>query len=253
MKEARFLVEFQEIASELVAPAAQAGRKSKTEHADASAPEALSLADFSTSSGFETVELMIAPNPGQPARPLRRIASGGELSRIMLALKTILAQADRVSVLVFDEIDANVGGRMGSIIGEKLRTLASIHQVLCITHLPQIAAFADRHLTIRKATSKNDTLTTVTVMEGEGAGAGVGGDDFGESALRRRRWRRAQELLETAGAGSRRAGAESGGRFPEFAIHRGYSMVRALPQWRRSGRTKRPAARSARTVLGGLP
>ena len=106
-------------------------------------------------------------NPGQPARPLRRIASGGELSRVMLALKGILAQADRVSVLVFDEIDANVGGRMGTVIGEKLRSLAEVHQVLCITHLPQIAAFADRHLTIRKQTQKGETVTTVTLMEGE--------------------------------------------------------------------------------------
>ncbi len=110
---------------------------------------------------------MIAPNPGQPARPLRRIASGGELSRVMLALKSILAQADRVSVLVFDEIDANVGGRMGTIIGEKLRALASVHQVLCITHLPQIAAFADRHLTIRKKTDAGETVTTVTVVDGD--------------------------------------------------------------------------------------
>jgi DNA repair protein RecN (Recombination protein N) len=123
--------------------------------------------DFSTASGLETVEFMIAPNPGQPARPLRRIASGGELSRVMLALKSILAQADRVSVLVFDEIDANVGGRMGTVIGEKLRDLAKIHQVLCITHLPQIASFADRHLTIRKTTNKNETTTTVAVMEGD--------------------------------------------------------------------------------------
>jgi DNA repair protein RecN (Recombination protein N) len=101
---------------------------------------------------------------------LRRIASGGELSRVMLGLKGILARrggADRVSVLVFDEIDANVGGRMGSVIGEKLRDLAGVHQVLCITHLPQIAAFADRHLTIRKATQKNETVTTVTLMDGE--------------------------------------------------------------------------------------
>lgn len=128
---------------------------------------ALSLSDFSTASGFETVEFMIAPNPGQPARPLRRIASGGELSRVMLALKSILAQADRVSVLVFDEIDANVGGRMGTVIGEKLRDLAKVHQVLCITHLPQIASFADRHLTIRKRTEGGESYTTVSVMDGE--------------------------------------------------------------------------------------
>ncbi len=122
---------------------------------------------FGGPSGRESVEFMIAPNPGQPARPLRKIASGGELSRVMLAIKSILAQADRVSVLVFDEIDANVGGRMGTVIGEKLRALSGVHQVLCITHLPQIAAFADRHLTIRKSVQKGESFTTVTVMQGD--------------------------------------------------------------------------------------
>ena len=181
MKEARFSVEFQTIASDLAPPAPQLNQKAKTENRKSPLDAApLSLADFSTASGLETAEFLIAPNPGQPARPLRRIASGGELSRIMLALKSILAQrgdaggiggGDRVAVLVFDEIDANVGGRMGTIIGEKLRTLASFHQVLCITHLPQIASFADRHLTIRKQTSGSpsagETITTVTVMDGE--------------------------------------------------------------------------------------
>jgi DNA repair protein RecN (Recombination protein N) len=103
-----------------------------------------------TPAGFDLVEFIAQTNPGQAAQPLRRIASGGELSRIMLALKGILAQSDRVSVLVFDEIDANVGGRLGSIIGNKLRSLAEHHQVLCITHLPQIASYADRHFTVRK-------------------------------------------------------------------------------------------------------
>jgi DNA repair protein RecN (Recombination protein N) len=163
MKEAKFVIEFQALQVLDDAPKKSAGK-----HAE---PAPLTVADFSTSSGMETVEFMIAPNPGQPARPLRRIASGGELSRVMLALKSITAQADRVSVLVFDEIDANVGGRMGTIIGEKLRDLAAIHQVLCITHLAQIAAFADRHLTIRKsitaAGAAADTATTVTVMDGE--------------------------------------------------------------------------------------
>jgi DNA repair protein RecN (Recombination protein N) len=118
-------------------------------------------------SGLETLEFMIAPNPGQPARPLRRIASGGELSRVMLGLKSILAQADRVSVLVFDEIDANVGGRMGTVIGEKLRALSKAHQVLCITHLPQIAAFADRHITVRKTQTGGQSFTTVEQLTGD--------------------------------------------------------------------------------------
>jgi len=118
-----------------------------------------------SSTGLETLEMLMRTNPGQPARPLRRIASGGELSRIMLALKTILADADRLSVLVFDEIDANIGGRMGTVIGQKMRQLAngSGHQVLCITHLPQIAAFAGRHLRIVKVvTGKGKTKSTAT-------------------------------------------------------------------------------------------
>ncbi|MCL2648837.1 MAG: DNA repair protein RecN [Phycisphaerales bacterium] len=189
MKEAEFKVEFMALTNDF---------------ASAQSPgTAVPGLDHSTSSGFEAVEFMIAPNPGQPARPLRRIASGGELSRVMLALKSILAQrggADRVSVLVFDEVDANVGGRMGSVIGKKLRALAAIHQVLCITHLPQIAAFADRHLTIRKATSKGQTTTTVTVMEGEARLAelaemtvGSGAKSLSETSLAQ-----AKELLEAA-------------------------------------------------------
>jgi DNA repair protein RecN (Recombination protein N) len=120
-----------------------------------------------TASGFDAIEFLVQTNPGQPPQPLRKIASGGELSRIMLALKGILASSDRVSVLVFDEIDANVGGRLGSIIGSKLRSLATHHQVLCITHLPQIASYADRHLTVRKEVTGDKTTTTVRPMEGD--------------------------------------------------------------------------------------
>ena len=117
--------------------------------------------------GFDQVEFIVQPNPGQLPQPLRKIASGGELSRIMLALKGILAQGDRVSVLVFDEIDSNVGGRLGSVIGGKLRDLAAHHQVLCITHLPQIASYADRHLTVRKTVEDGKTQTIVRVMQGQ--------------------------------------------------------------------------------------
>jgi DNA repair protein RecN (Recombination protein N) len=129
--------------------------------AGASADEA-----SATPSGFDQVEFIAQTNPGQLPQPLRKIASGGELSRIMLALKGILAQSDRISVLVFDEIDANVGGRLGSTIGSKLRQLAAHHQVLCITHLSQIASYADRHLTVRKEVVANETATTVRVMSG---------------------------------------------------------------------------------------
>jgi len=128
-------------------------------------------------SGLESLEMLVRTNPGQPARPLRKIASGGEMSRIMLALKSILAGSDRISVLVFDEIDANIGGRMGTVIGHKLRNLAhsrndgSTHQVLCITHLPQIAAFARRHLRIAKKIEgkgkSRRTCTVVSPLDGE--------------------------------------------------------------------------------------
>jgi len=120
-----------------------------------------------TASGFDQIEFLAQTNPGQPPQPLRKVASGGEMSRIMLALKGILASSDRVSVLVFDEIDANVGGRLGAVIGTKLQELAAHHQVLCITHLPQIACYADRHLTVRKQVDGDKTTTTVRAMEGE--------------------------------------------------------------------------------------
>jgi DNA repair protein RecN (Recombination protein N) len=119
-----------------------------------------------TASGFDQIEFIAQTNPGQLPQPLRKIASGGEMSRIMLALKSILAQSDRISVLVFDEIDSNVGGRLGSAIGNKLRTLAAHHQVLCITHLSQIASYADRHLTVRKEVVGDETATTVRVVGG---------------------------------------------------------------------------------------
>lgn len=115
----------------------------------------------SEASGFDRVEVLMQPNPGQALRPLRKIASGGELSRVMLAMKSILAQTDRISVLVFDEVDANIGGRLGTVIGGKLRKLAEHHQVLCITHLPQIAACAEHHLKISKTISEGQTRTTV--------------------------------------------------------------------------------------------
>ena len=150
-------------------------------------------------SGFDAIEFIAQTNPGQLAQPLRKIASGGELSRIMLGLKSILAQNDRISVLVFDEIDANVGGRLGSIIGNKLRGLAAHHQVLCITHLPQIASYADRHLTVRKSVSGNQTETTVRVMKGDERlqelAEMVGGPRVTETTRAQ-----AKELLESAQA-----------------------------------------------------
>jgi DNA repair protein RecN (Recombination protein N) len=148
-------------------------------------------------SGADAVEFIVQTNPGLAESPLRKIASGGELGRVMLALKSVLAAGDRVSVLVFDEIDANIGGRLGSVIGEKLRALASHHQVLCITHLPQIACYADRHITVRKESGTKETRTTVRPIEGderiEEIAEMIGGQRITSTTRAQ-----ARELLETA-------------------------------------------------------
>ncbi|MGO0060886.1 DNA repair protein RecN [Brevibacillus fluminis] len=112
-------------------------------------------------SGIDQVEFMIAPNPGEPLRPLAKIASGGELSRIMLAIKTILADKEQVGTLIFDEVDTGVSGRAAQAIAEKLAQVAQNRQVLCITHLPQVAALADAHFLIRKEVKDDVTETIV--------------------------------------------------------------------------------------------
>lgn len=114
-----------------------------------------------TATGIDSVEFLLAPNPGEPLKPLARIASGGETSRIMLALKTILSRADAVPILIFDEIDAGISGRSGQVVGEKLWALGQSHQVLCVTHLPQIAVLADTHFRVSKALSADRTTTQV--------------------------------------------------------------------------------------------
>ena len=117
--------------------------------------------------GIDSVEFLISLNPGEPPRPLSRIASGGEASRLMLAIKTILSTADQVPMLVFDEIDAGIGGRIGSVLGQKLWGLSRSHQVLCVTHLPQIASYADRHAKVTKLGSDERTVTSVKDLDGE--------------------------------------------------------------------------------------
>jgi DNA repair protein RecN (Recombination protein N) len=118
-------------------------------------------------SGLDRVELRIRTNAGDEPRPLRRIASGGEASRVMLAIKARLAGKGSVPTLVFDEVDANVGGRLGEAIGRRLRALARRYQVLCVTHLPQIAAFGERHLHVSKATHAGATVTSIAELQGE--------------------------------------------------------------------------------------
>jgi DNA repair protein RecN (Recombination protein N) len=117
--------------------------------------------------GAERVEFMLAPNPGVPAAPIRDAASGGELSRVMLALMTV-AGAGESRTLVFDEVDAGVGGQTARAVGERLRALADTRQVLCITHLPQIAALASAHFRIEKSADTDTALTTVEALEGDG-------------------------------------------------------------------------------------
>ena len=117
--------------------------------------------------GVDSVEFLISLNPGEPPRPLARIASGGEASRLMLAIKTILSTADQVPILVFDEVDAGLGGRVGSVLGEKLWSLSRGHQVLCVTHLPQVASYADHHGKVTKRASHDRTVTSVEVLDGE--------------------------------------------------------------------------------------
>jgi len=119
-------------------------------------------------SGIDQLELMLMANPGEPSRPLRKVASGGEMSRTMLALKTVLSAHDPVRTLVvFDEIDANVGGRIGDVLGQKLAALGASHQVLCVTHLPQVASYAAHQWTIRKTTTAKKTATTITALTTE--------------------------------------------------------------------------------------
>ncbi|HSQ18531.1 MAG TPA: DNA repair protein RecN [Anaerolineales bacterium] len=117
--------------------------------------------------GLETVEFLVAPNPGEGLKPLVKIASGGETSRLMLAIKNVLARADQVPTLIFDEIDQGIGGRVGSVVGRKLWDLARQHQVLCVTHLPQLAAFGEQHLQVQKLVLEGRTVTQVESLSGE--------------------------------------------------------------------------------------
>src|SRR5207244_437426 len=110
----------------------------------------LSALDEPRPSGLDSVELLFSPNPGEPLKPLRAIASSGEISRLMLAIKSALAEHDAISLLVFDEIDTNVGGEIAHAVGAKMRTLGRDHQVICITHLPQVAAAGSSQFVVPK-------------------------------------------------------------------------------------------------------
>jgi DNA repair protein RecN (Recombination protein N) len=156
----------------------------------------LEARDELAATGAERVEFLLAPNPGVPAAPIRDAASGGELSRVMLALMTV-AGAGESRTLVFDEVDAGVGGQTARAVGERLRALADARQVLCITHLPQIAALAITHFRIEKSAETDTALTTVEALEGDGVVAELCrmlGAEASDKAARRH----AEELLAAA-------------------------------------------------------
>jgi len=116
-------------------------------------------------SGFDSVDFQFAPNPGEPPRPLRAIASSGEMARVMLALKSVLADEDEIPVLVFDEVDANVAGETAHAVGEKMKQIAQRRQVLCITHLAPVAAHADAHYVVTKQLRAGRTVSEIRLLE----------------------------------------------------------------------------------------
>jgi DNA repair protein RecN (Recombination protein N) len=145
--------------------------------------------------GFDRIEFMLSTNVGEELKPLSKVASGGELSRIMLALKTILARKGSVETVIFDEVDSGIGGATAELVGEKLRSLAAYHQILCITHLPQIAGKGETHFLVRKVVAEKRTTTTISQLDEEERVTEIarllGGKTVSESALAH-----AREILE---------------------------------------------------------
>jgi DNA repair protein RecN (Recombination protein N) len=156
--------------------------KARFRIADHPLPAADALLDAASAHGPVPVEFEVAVNPGEPFTPLAKTASGGEIARIVLALKKCLADQDRVPFLVFDEIDAEIGGRLGLALGAKLREVAHSHQLLIVTHLPQIAAFAAAHWKVQKETAGGRTRTTVAQLQGGAVEAELAAMAMGEAA-----------------------------------------------------------------------
>jgi len=157
--------------------------------------------------GLDRVEVLLSANPGMPLRPLAKAASGGELSRVMLGLRVVLAGVDRTPTLVFDEVDAGVGGRTAAAVGHRLAQLARHHQVLVVTHLPQIAAYADRHFVVDKHSAMGRTRTAVRTLDDGGRVtelsrmlSGMEGSGLAQA--------HAEELLAAASAAKRAAVGE---------------------------------------------
>ncbi|MDZ7377555.1 MAG: DNA repair protein RecN, partial [candidate division KSB1 bacterium] len=147
--------------------------------------------------GLDHVEFYIATNPGEDLKPLVKVASGGEISRIMLALKSSLAQVDRIPVLIFDEIDMGISGRIAQAVGLALKRLSKTHQIICITHLPQIASMGDHHFVVEKIVESNSTRTTIRKLTREDRAIEIakllGGQSVTETHIQA-----ARELIEEA-------------------------------------------------------
>jgi DNA repair protein RecN (Recombination protein N) len=148
-------------------------------------------------SGRDRVEFLISTNRGEPLRPLARVASGGELSRVMLALKSILAEMDQVPILVFDEVDSGVGGAVAAAMGTRLRRLGAYHQVFCITHLPQVASQADHHLVVEKGQDRKRTMTSARSLTSIGREAEIARMLGGETVTQKFRDTAAELLSES--------------------------------------------------------
>ena len=140
-----------------------AGLRTSPADARAGGPPASGLVRFD-STGLDRVEFLIAPNLGEGFKPLVKVASGGETARLMLAIQTVLSRSASTPTLIFDEIDQGIGGRVGTVVGQKLWNLSRGHQVVCVTHLAQLAAFGDSHVRVEKVTRDNRTATSVRVL-----------------------------------------------------------------------------------------
>ncbi|MBR1477086.1 MAG: DNA repair protein RecN [Lachnospiraceae bacterium] len=156
-----------------------------------------------TATGYDDVEFMISVNPGEPMLPLGNTASGGELSRIMLAIKTVLAKEDSIDTLIFDEIDTGISGKTAWKVSEELNTVAGAHQVICITHLAQIAAMADTHFVIEKSSTRDNTITDVRALSEDESlkelARLLGSDELSEAALENARQMKAEAAKVKAG------------------------------------------------------
>ena len=158
--------------------------------------------------GIDQAEFLIAPNPGEGLKPMVKIASGGETARLMLALKRVLAQADEIPTLIFDEIDQGIGGRVGFVVGEKLWHLARDHQVLCVTHLPQLAAFGDQHLRVLKQVQDGRTMTVVEELQNDERrqelAQMLGGNSESHLTAAAETLRTAKESMQVPGSGQKK-------------------------------------------------